>query len=168
MEAPIFSPTDIAAAFIECVDKSAVVNLRRFLARHARVQQWIVAADFSLGKTRPFGCFAFTIIPYDAWPWEIEHDAIAALTKDLKDSKWVPKDAIPWLRDGRRFHLAVTVRPTRAVFVGGAGSRLVQARDFAAKAVEVAKANPEGQRRNAKTPSTAQTGNPSLMALTSD
>jgi hypothetical protein len=73
------------------MDKGAIVNLRRFLTRHAGVQKWIVAADFSLGKNRPLGCFAFTIIPYDAWPWEIERDAVSALAKDLKTPNRFPR-----------------------------------------------------------------------------
>lgn len=60
-----------------------------------------------------------------------------------EDAKSVPTRAIPWLRDDRRFHLAVTVRPTRAIFVGGAGSSLVRAREFAAEAVAQSKANPQ-------------------------
>lgn len=83
-------PAEIAKIFFECVDKSAIVNFRHFLARHQRVKKWLVAADFSLEKSRPLGCFAFTVVPYDTWPWELERDVVAALAKDLKDSKSVP------------------------------------------------------------------------------
>jgi hypothetical protein len=136
-------PTEIAKIFFECVDKSAIVNFRGFLARHQRVKKWLVAADFSLEKSRPLGCFAFTVVPYDAWPWELERDVVAALAKDLKDSKSVPGNAVAWLRDNRRFHFAVTVRPTRSVFVGGTGSKLAQAREFVAKTMAQAEANPD-------------------------
>ena len=141
-EASIFCTTDIARILFECVDKGAIDNFRRFLARHANVRKWVVAADFSLGKDRPLGCFAFTIIPYDAWPWNIERDIVAALANDLKDSKSVPENGIQWLRDNRRFHFAITVRPTRSVFVGGTGTKLAQAREYVARTIEYAEANP--------------------------
>ena len=128
-EAAIFVPTHIAKIFFECLDKSAMDNFRRFLDRHGSIKKWLVAADFSLGKDRPLGCFAFTIVPYDAWPWEIERDAVANLGRDLKESKFVPQSAIGWLRDDRRFHFAITVGPDRAIFTGRTGSTLRQARE---------------------------------------
>jgi hypothetical protein len=136
----IFRPTDIARIFFECVDKSAIENFRRFVAHHSNVKKWIVAADFSLGKKRPLGCFAFTIIPYDAWPWELEKDVVANLAKDLKDSKSVPENAIAWLRDNQRFHIAITVTPDRSVFAGGS-SKLAQAKGHAEAALVEAEGN---------------------------
>jgi hypothetical protein len=87
LEAAIFLPAEIA----KIMDKSAIVNFRRFLARHPRVKKWLVAADFSLGNSRPLGCFAFTVVPYDAWPWDLERDVVAALAKDLRTQSRSPR-----------------------------------------------------------------------------
>jgi len=89
----------------------------------------MIAADFSVGKNRPLSCFAFTIFPYDAWPWDIERDALAAVPADLKNSKDVPESALAWLRDSRRFHLAVTVPHKRSIFAAGGAAKLQEARD---------------------------------------
>jgi hypothetical protein len=70
---------------------------RVFLEHHPDIRKWMIAADFSLhNKERPLECYAFTILPYDAWPHEIELDA-SALPKDLKKSKSLDEGAIEWL-----------------------------------------------------------------------
>jgi hypothetical protein len=125
------------------VDKSAIYNFERFLNRHRDVRKWLVAADFSLGSERPHGCFAFTVVPYDAWPWELERDAVANLARDLKKSKSVPESAVTWLRDNRRFHFAITVRPNRAVFVGGVGTPVQQAREHVNATLAQIEAQPD-------------------------
>jgi hypothetical protein len=71
-EAYINTPTQIAQILLESFDKSALALFRRYLDQHPQVRKWIIA-DFALhGKNRPLDCFAFTILPYDAWPAEIE------------------------------------------------------------------------------------------------
>ncbi|MBX9841880.1 MAG: hypothetical protein K2Z80_08760 [Xanthobacteraceae bacterium] len=93
----------------------------------------MIAADFSLHNNRPLDCFAFTILPYDAWPAEIEQDVAQALPKDLKDAKRLDDEAMEWLRDPRRFHIAITVNPAPAVFSNGPGiSPLAVAREHIA------------------------------------
>jgi hypothetical protein len=140
---PIFDTVQIAKLFFECLDKAAIDKFRTFMARHLGVKKWIIAADFSLGKERPLGCFAFTVVPYDAWPWELERDAIQHLAKDLKESKSVPQSAIGWLRDNRRFHFAVTVKHKRSVFVGGTDGKRAAAREFVAKTLAQVEENRE-------------------------
>lgn len=139
----MFVPTEIARLFFECVDKGAIVNFRRFLNRHKGIKKWLIAADFSLGKERPLGCFAFTIIPYDAWPWELERETLANLGKDIKEAKSIPHSAIAWLRDSRRFHFAITVKHDRAIFTGAAGSALQEAREHVNMNLAKARANPD-------------------------
>lgn len=96
---------------------------RAFLERHPHVRKWIIAADFSLhNKDRPLECFAFTFLPYDAWPNEIKRDASSALPRDLKKSKSLDDEAIQWLRESRRFHVAITVNKNPAVFSNGHSS----------------------------------------------
>jgi hypothetical protein len=73
-------------------------------------------------KDRPLDCFAFTILPYDAWPAEIEGDATRAFPKDLKKSRALDDAAVPWLCDPRRFHIAITVNVRPAVFSNGPDS----------------------------------------------
>lgn len=93
----------------------------------------MIPADFSQHNNRPFDCFAFTVIPYDAWPAEIERDVNEALPKDLKKSKDLDDEAIEWLRDPRRFHIAITVHDRPAVFWNGPGSvPLTIAREYIA------------------------------------
>jgi hypothetical protein len=93
----------------------------------------MIAADFSQHNNRPFDCFAFTVIPYDAWPAEIERDVNEALPKDLKKSKDLDDEAIEWLRDPHRFHIAITVHDRPAVFWNGPGSvPLTIAREYIA------------------------------------
>lgn len=61
-------------------------------------------------------------MPYDAWPAEIEHDVAQNLPKDLKDAKRLDDKAMEWLRDPRRFHIAITVNPAQSAFTNGPGS----------------------------------------------
>lgn len=123
----------VAKLFLECFDGSAIELFRRFIARHPDVRKWIIAADFSQHNDRPFDCFAFTVIPYDAWPAEIERDVKEALPKDLKKSKDLDDEAIEWLRDPRRFHVAITVNGRLAIFWNGPGSvPLTIAREYIA------------------------------------
>jgi hypothetical protein len=132
-EIAIHPPEEVAKRFLECFDGSAIELFRRFIARHSEVRKWIIAADFSQHNDRPFDCFAFTIIPCDAWPAEIERDVKQALPKDLKKSKDLNDEAIEWLRDPRRFHVAITVNDRPAVFWNGPGSvPLAIAREFIA------------------------------------
>jgi hypothetical protein len=123
VEAGIYPPNEIAKIFLECFDGSAIHAFRDFLERYPSVRKWMIAADFSLhNNNRPLDCFAFTIIPYDAWPTDIERDVAAALPQDLKRSKMLNDDAIQWLREPRRFHIAITVNDHPAVFSNGPGS----------------------------------------------
>jgi hypothetical protein len=134
MEAAIYSPNEIAKCFFECFDSSAIQTFRAFIKRHPHVRKWMICADFSLhNKKRPLDCFAFTIVPYDAWPNEIEKDA-SALPKDLKKSKSLDEKAIEWLREPRRFHLAITVNANPAIFSSGPSSKaLTIAREYIEK-----------------------------------
>ena len=84
---PFTRPKKSQNFFFQCFDQSAIELFRQFIARHPAVRKWIIAADFSQHNDRPFDCFAFTVIPYDAWPAEIETDVKQALPKDLKKSK---------------------------------------------------------------------------------
>lgn len=126
----MFSPVDIARIFLECMDQGAIEKFRRFLKRNDRVKKWLVAADFSLGKSRPLASVSFTILPYDVELAELERDTIANLAKELKDSKSLPPAGVSWLRDNRRFHFAITLSPKRGVFVGGDDTKLRHAQDF--------------------------------------
>jgi hypothetical protein len=129
----LYPPEEVAKLFLQCFDGSAVENFRRFMARHPHVRKWLIAADFSQHNDRPFDCFAFTIIPYDAWLGEIEREVKQALPRDLKKSKDLDEDAIEWLRDPRRFHIAITVNDRPAVFWNGPGSvPLTIAREYIA------------------------------------
>jgi hypothetical protein len=119
----MFTPTQIAQIFLECFDHSAVEAFRRYIARHSQVHKWMIAADFSLyDKDRPMDCFAFTILPYDAMPDEIEKDVARAVPKDFKKTKELDKTAVQWFRDGRRFHIVVTVNRDRVPFSHGPGT----------------------------------------------
>jgi len=83
----------------------------------------IIAADFALhDKNRPMDCFAFTILPSDAWPADIEKDVGQALPKDLKKSKALDEAGAEWLRDQRRFHVMITVNKDRIPFSNGPGT----------------------------------------------
>ncbi|MFT3686412.1 MAG: hypothetical protein QM783_16070 [Phycisphaerales bacterium] len=97
---------------------------QRYLNRHSRVGKWIIAADFALhDKTRPMDCFAFTILPYDAWPAVIREDVAKALPRDLKESKALTERGIEWLRDPRQgFHVVITVEQKRPLFTNSAGT----------------------------------------------
>jgi hypothetical protein len=140
VEAVIYSTNAIAKIFLECFDGGAVHLFRSFVKRHPHVRKWIIAADFSLhNKDRPFDCFAFTIIPCDAWLTDIERDVAAALPRDLKKSKTLDEGAIQWLRDPRRFHIAITVNDRPAVFSNGRGSvALTVVREHIAKSLDQA------------------------------
>jgi hypothetical protein len=135
VESAIYPPAQIANSFFQCFDGSAIQLFRRFLKRLPHVRKWIVAADFSLhNKDRPLDCFAFTILPYDAWTADIERDVTRALPKDLKESKKLGEKAVKWLRDPHRFHIAITVNDDPAVFSNGPGSvALTIAREHIAK-----------------------------------
>ena len=122
-ETYINTPTQIAQILLECFDKSALALFRRYLDHHPQVRKWIIAADFALhDKDRPLDCFAFTILPYDAWPAEIEKDVAQALPKDLKKSKALDEAGVDWLRDRRRFHVMITVNKDRMPFSNGPGT----------------------------------------------
>jgi hypothetical protein len=140
MEGSMHPPNEVAKTFLECFDKGAIELFRRFIEAHPYARKWIIAADFSLhNKERPFDCFAFTILPYDAWPTEIERDVTQALPKDLKKSKELDDAAIMWLRDSRRFHIAITTNENPAVFSNGPGSiPLTVTREHIAKTLEAA------------------------------
>lgn len=130
----MYPPEQVARFFLQTFDGSAINLFRRFMGKHSQVRKWIIAADFSQHNDRPFDCFSFTIIPYDAWPAEIEHDVKQALPKDLKKSKDLDDEAIAWLRDPRRFHVAITLNDHPAVFWNGPGSvPLAIAREYIAK-----------------------------------
>lgn len=102
---------------------SALALFRVYIARHPHVRKWIIAADFALhDKNRPMDCFAFTILPYDEWPAEIEKDVANALPKDLKKSKTLDSNGADWLRDDRRFHVMITVNRDRVPFSNGPGT----------------------------------------------
>jgi hypothetical protein len=121
-EAYINTPTQIAQILLESFDKSALALFRRYLDQHPQVRKWIIA-DFALhGKNRPLDCFAFTILPYDAWPAEIEKDVAQALPKDLKKSKTRDEAGVDWLRDRHRFHVMITVNKDRNPFSNGSGT----------------------------------------------
>ena len=86
-------------------------------------------------------CFAFTILPYDAWPAEIENDVAEVLPKDLKKSKALDQDGAEWLRDPRRFHIVITVNKDRVPFSNGAGTNtLAIAREHIDKTLDQAAA----------------------------
>ena len=67
-------------------------------------------------------CFSFTILPYDAWPADLEKDVAEALPKDLKKSKALDEEGMEWLRDPRRFHIMITVNKDRVPFSNGPGT----------------------------------------------
>jgi hypothetical protein len=123
------------------MDKSAIVDLRSFLSRHGAVTKWIIAADFSVSKNRPLACFAFTIFPFQS-PKEIEKETNEGLARELKQSKRLSQKSIEWLRDDKRFHLVVTLRHKRAVFLGGSGTKLQQAREFVQATVQQLRSAP--------------------------
>lgn len=119
----MYPVNEVARIFFECFDGSAIEMFRAFLRQHPQVRKWMIAADFSLhNKDRPLECFAFTILPYDAWLHEVKQDA-SALPKDLKKSKSLDDEAIDWLREPKlaapvrlRFHFVqatpdTTLRP---------------------------------------------------------
>lgn len=83
----------------------------------------MIAADFLLNnQARPLDCFAFTIFPYDAMPAEIEEDVSRALSRDIKKTKDLDENPAQWLRDPRRFHIAITINKDRKVFSNGPGT----------------------------------------------
>lgn len=119
----MYSPTNIASGFLETFDRSAVKLFRCYLARHPGVSKWLIAADFALNNPgRPRNCFAFSLVPYDDWPDGIEADVTAVLPKDLKKTKTLSPEAAAWLRDMRRFHIAVTTNKNHKIFSNGPDS----------------------------------------------
>ena len=141
-EACIYTPTQIAQIFLESFDKSALALFRRYLDHHSQVRKWIIAADFALhDKNRPMDCFGFTILPYDAWPAELEKDVAEALPKDLKKSRALDEEGVEWLRDPRRFHIMITLNKDRVPFSNGPGTdHLAIAREHMGKTLDQAAA----------------------------
>lgn len=83
----------------------------------------MIAADFAQhDPQRPMDCMAFTVLPYDAWPQEIQANVNSSLPKDLKKSKELAPEAIGWLRDDRRFHIVITLNKELRIFFNGEGS----------------------------------------------
>jgi hypothetical protein len=130
----------------------------------------MIAADFSLhNREWALDCFAFTFFPDDAWLSEIERDAVA-LPKELKKSKSLEDEAIEWLREPRRFHVAITVNKMPAVFSNGPGSAaLTVAREhidktIAALASQNADAETVKRFKNLKKDSQANSFNVGLLA----
>ncbi|SDR31583.1 hypothetical protein SAMN05519103_01950 [Rhizobiales bacterium GAS113] len=104
---------------------------RRYLLRQSHVTKWTISADFCIGaELRPYDCFAFSFFPYDAEIEALLRDASSGLQRDLKDISALTAAEIAWLRDRRRFHIAIAVNRKRPAFpVQGAsielGRRLV-------------------------------------------
>lgn len=118
---PMINPTDFVRILFETFDKSAVSDFRNFLNANPLVKKWIIAADFCLhDKDRPNHAFAFTIIPYDAYPDILKADIRGALPKDLKKTKKVQDGAVAFLTHPRRFHFAFVFEKPPAVFYNGA------------------------------------------------
>jgi hypothetical protein len=71
-------------------------------------------------------CFSFTILPYDAWPAELEKDVAEALPKGLKKTKTLDEEGVEWLRNPRRFHIMITVNKDHVPFSNGPGTDHLQ------------------------------------------
>ena len=103
----MMDPRDFVKLLFETYDKSAVVDFREFLKTNVGVKKWQIAADFCLDdKERPNDTFAFTLIPYDAYPDDLISEIRRALPKDLKKTKTISGAASEFLRQDRRFHFA--------------------------------------------------------------
>ena len=117
------TPEEIVRCLLTTFDKRALTLFRSWLAQHPSITKWIIASDFALrDPNRPADCFAFTLIPYDALPQDIEADITANLPKDIKKSKTINDATIAWLRDPRRFHFAILMERNRAYYSTGPGS----------------------------------------------
>lgn len=125
------SPIDITRCLINTFDQSAAAMFRKWLVQYPRVTKWIIAADYSLcDPGRHADCFVFTIYPYSMRPQAIEADIRHHLPKDFKNSKTMSKNAVAWLRDSRRFNIAILVNRNRSFYNDGhSGNSRVVARE---------------------------------------
>lgn len=119
----LIDPTRFIQLLFETFDRSAIDDFRAFLSANERARKWQVAADFCLhDKNRPNNVFAFTIIPYDAYPDTLFREIRHALPKDLKKTKTIDSNAIEFLTNQRRFHFGFVFQDPPAVFNNGPGS----------------------------------------------
>lgn len=111
---------DKIKALFQTFDQSGRAALRDFLRRNSRVEKWHITADFCLHDTdRPNDVFAFSIIPYDTEFDIIRSQINEVIPKDWKKSKEITPQAIDFLRDKRRFHIAFVFPHTPQVFNNG-------------------------------------------------
>lgn len=123
----MIQPTDFLRVLFETFDKSSIADYRNFLKANLQVKRWIIAADFCLhDKDRPNHAFAFTIIPYDAYPDALKDKIRGALPKDLKKTKRIRDAAVSFLAHPGRFHFAFVFEKPPAVFYNGPGSEALK------------------------------------------
>lgn len=111
---------DKIKALFETFDKSGRAALQDFLTANSGIEKWHIAADFCLHDSdRPNNVFAFSIIPYDSEFSTIKSQIHDALPKDWKKSKNITPQAIEFLHDKRRFHIAFVLPHAPQVFNNG-------------------------------------------------
>ena len=134
----MIKPTDFIQLLFETFDRSAIDDFRAFLNTNAGIRKWQIAADFCLhDKNRPNNVFAFTIIPYDAYPDTLFSEIRRDLPRDLKKTKIIDSNAIAFLTSKRRFHFGFVFQDPPAVFNNGPDSdSLTVARESLAITVE--------------------------------
>lgn len=115
-------PSVLINTLFDCFDKSARKDFRAYLASNSEVKKWQIAADFCLhDKERPNDTFAFSLIPYDAYPQELFQEIKNKVPKDLKKTRDVPDASIAFLRESRRFHFAFILSEQATIFDNGDG-----------------------------------------------
>lgn len=119
----MIAPERIVTALFETFDKSSIIDFRRSLSKSPRVKKWMIAADYCLhDRDRPNDAYAFTIIPYDAYPNVLNAEINSALPRDMKRTRDIKDDAIAFLSHPRRFHIGFILPEPPAVFYNGRGT----------------------------------------------
>lgn len=113
-------PEDFIKNIFTTFDGSAINEFRAFLENNRGVKKWMIAADYCIHDTnRPNNAYAFTIIPYDAYPDQLKQEINASLPKDLKKTKKIDEAARDFLNHPRRFHIGFVLQGDPAVFNNG-------------------------------------------------
>lgn len=111
-------------------DQKPIDDFRLFLACYPGITKWVIASDYCIGdKQNQYDCFSFTLFPYDELPTTTFNYIRSKLPKDIKKVKELPKDAVSFFHEPRRFYVSIVIDRKRNLFISDSnGTALDKAR----------------------------------------
>lgn len=108
----MYAPDQICDQLQGAFDAASVIPFRRFLDRHERRNQWVLASDYVWGEpARPQDVLVFSLLP-DA---NLSH-LKRLFPKDFKKVKAINTECIEWFRSDDAFHFCFILNKGGSVF----------------------------------------------------